>query len=191
MNIIVQKYGGQAVANLTRIKNIAQYIAKNIQKNKIKVVAVVSAMAGETNRLINLGKEVNPNPQGREFDLLVSTGEQVSTALLALAAQKLELKAISLLGFHINLQTTTNFTNAKILSVDKEKLLKSIAEYDLVTVAGFQGITSQGDITTLGRGGSDITAVAVAAALNQNKVEFYKDVDGIFTADPDICPKAK
>jgi len=188
--LIVQKYGGTSVANLERIKNVASRIAKYKDEGH-DIVVVVSAMAGETDRLIELAKKITPNPPLRELDLLVSTGEQVSSALLSITLQSMGYPSIALLGFQVPIYTTDLFTKAKIKKIDEKKIKQELAKGKIVVVAGFQGVTENGDITTLGRGGSDTTAVALAAALKADLCEIYTDVDGVYTADPRVVPQAR
>lgn len=190
MALVIQKYGGTSVGNIERVRSVARRVIESA-KNGDRVVAVVSAMAGETNRLIDLGRTVSKNSEGREFDVLLATGEQVTTALLALAIEDLGRKAVSFLGHQVQITTTGSFSRARIESVNAERTLKALDDGYIVVVAGFQGATREGSITTLGRGGSDITAVALGVALKADRVEFYKDVDGIFTADPAVCPDAR
>ena len=188
--LVVQKYGGTSVANLERIRKVAERIV-NYKKQGHDLVVVVSAMAGETDRLINLAKQITDNPPLREFDLLVSTGEQVSSSLLAITLHSMGYPAIALLGYQIPIYTTDLFTKAKIKEIKVDKIKNELSDGKIVVVAGFQGVTDKGDITTLGRGGSDTTAVALAAALKADLCEIYTDVDGIYTTDPRIEPKAK
>ncbi len=188
--LIVQKYGGTSVADVEKIKNVARRIAEYKDKGH-DLVVVVSAMAGETDRLINLAKQIAPHPPLRELDLLVSTGEQVTCSLLSMALQSMGYPAIAFLGFQIPIYTTELFTKAKIKRIEKEKIKKELAMGKIVVVAGFQGITEDGEITTLGRGGSDTTAVALAAALKADLCEIFTDVEGIYTADPRIVSQAK
>jgi aspartate kinase len=190
MALIIQKYGGTSVGNIDRVRSVARRVIQSAARGN-KVVAVVSAMAGETNRLIDLGKTVSKNSEGREFDVLLATGEQVTTALLALAIEDLGRKAVSFLGHQVQITTTGSFSRARIESVNADRTRKALNDGYIVVVAGFQGATREGSITTLGRGGSDITAVALGVALKADRVEFYKDVDGIFTADPSVCPDAR
>ncbi|HCC49041.1 MAG TPA: aspartate kinase [Elusimicrobia bacterium] len=190
MALIIQKYGGTSVGNIDRVRSVARRVIQSAGRGN-RVVAVVSAMAGETNRLIDLGKTVSKNSEGREFDVLLATGEQVTTALLALAIEDLGRKAVSFLGHQVQITTTGSFSRARIESVNADRTLKALNDGYIVVVAGFQGATREGSITTLGRGGSDITAVALGVALKADRVEFYKDVDGIFTADPSVCPDAR
>lgn len=188
--LIVQKYGGTSVANLERIRAVAERIIE-YKKQGHDLVVVVSAMAGETDRLINLAKQITPNPPLRELDLLVSTGENVSSALLAITLHSLGYPAIAYLGYQIPIITTDLFTKAKIKEIKVDKIREALSEGKIVVVAGFQGVTEKGDITTLGRGGSDTTAVALAAALKADLCEIYTDVEGVYTADPRIVSNAK
>ncbi|QER41441.1 aspartate kinase [Thermodesulfobacterium sp. TA1] len=188
--LIVQKYGGTSVANLERIRKVAERVIKYKNEGH-DLVVVVSAMAGETDRLINLAKEITPNPPLRELDLLVSTGEQVTSALLAITLQSMGYDAVAFLGYQIPIYTTNLFTKAKIKDIKVDKIKKELNQGKIVVVAGFQGVTEDGDITTLGRGGSDTTAVALAAALKADLCEIYTDVEGVYTADPRIVSNAR
>ena len=188
--LIVQKYGGTSVATLERIRKVAERVASYKRKGD-DLVVVVSAMAGETDRLINLAKAITPNPSLRELDMLVSTGEQVTASLLAITLQSMGYKAISLLGFQVPIYTNELFTKARIKDIKIDKIKRELAEGKIVVVAGFQGVTEKGDITTLGRGGSDTTAVALAAALKADLCEIYTDVEGVYTADPRVVPNAR
>ncbi len=188
--LIVQKYGGTSVANLDRIKKVAERII-GYKKKGHDLVVVVSAMAGETDRLINLAKAITPDPPLRELDMLVSTGEQVTASLLAITLQSMGYKAISFLGFQVPIFTDELFTKARIKDIKIDRIKRELAEGKIVVVAGFQGVTEKGDITTLGRGGSDTTAVALAAALKADLCEIYTDVEGVYTADPRIVPNAR
>lgn len=188
--LIVQKYGGTSVANLERIRNVAERVI-NYKKQGHDLVVVVSAMAGETDRLINLAKQITPEPSPRELDMLLATGEQVTSSLLAIMLKSLGYDAIALLGFQVPILTTDLFTKARIKEIKTERLRKELALGRIVVVAGFQGVTEDGDITTLGRGGSDTTAVALASALKADLCEIYTDVDGVYTADPRIVPRAR
>ena len=187
--IIVQKFGGTSVGSVERIDAVAEIIKKASQSNRI--VVVVSAMAGETNKLVNLAKNFNDNPNKREFDALVATGETVSSALLAMALHSKGLKAKSYSASQISMRTTDSFSKAKILDVDAKKILEVLDDDTIPIITGFQGITEAGDITTLGRGGSDTTAVAIAAQVKAKRCDIYTDVDGIYTTDPKIVPNAK
>jgi len=188
--LIVQKYGGTSVANLDRIRNVAERVAE-YKRAGHDLVVVVSAMAGETDRLINLAKSITENPPLRELDMLVSTGEQVTSALLAITLQAMGYKARAFLGYQIPIYTTDLFTKARIKEIKVDTIKSALARGEIVVVAGFQGVTEEGDITTLGRGGSDTTAVALAAALKADLCEIYTDVEGVYTADPRIVPKAR
>lgn len=190
MGIIVQKFGGTSVGSIEKIKNVARRLMET-QRKGYEVVAVVSAMAGETDRLINLAYEVADSPDSREYDVLVSTGEQVSVALVAMAINSLGGKARSFIGHQVKILTDESFSKARIVNIETEKLLKEVKEGYIAVVAGFQGVDEAGNITTLGRGGSDTTAVALAAALGAEVCEIYTDVDGVYTADPTICLNAK
>src|SRR5213080_2890042 len=188
--LIVQKYGGTSVGDADRIRNVARK-AIATRKAGHDVVVVVSAMAGETNRLLKLTSDMSKRPSQREQDVVVSTGEQVSVGLLALAIQEMKAKARSFLGHQVRILTDSAFANARIRSIDDAKLRESLRKKEIAVVAGFQGIDEHGNITTLGRGGSDTTAVALAAALKADACEIYTDVDGVYTTDPRICDKAR
>jgi aspartate kinase len=188
--LIVQKYGGTSVADPERIRNVARR-ASAARKAGHDVVVVVSAMAGETNRLLKLTTDISRRPSQREQDVVVSTGEQVTVGLLALAIQELKGKSRSFLGHQVRILTDSAFANARIRSIDDAKLRESLRRKEIAVVAGFQGIDEQGNITTLGRGGSDTTAVALAAALKADACEIYTDVDGVYTTDPRICDRAR
>jgi len=190
MALVVQKYGGTSVGDIERIKNVAQKIIQTKKQNH-NVVVVVSAMAGETDKLIRLAQQVTPNPDERELDVLVSTGEQVSVALLAIALKSMGYDAKSYLGFQIKIATDSAFGKARITGIESEKILDDLKDGRIVVVAGFQGVDEEDNITTLGRGGSDTTAVAIAAALKADICEIYTDVDGVYTTDPNIYPKAR
>lgn len=190
MALIVQKYGGSSVGSLDRIHHVASRIIETKQQGH-DVVVVVSAMQGETDRLIELAHALTPAPSQREYDVLVSTGEQVSMALLAMALNAKNCPARSYTGYQAGILTDNVHTKARILNIKTEAILKDIAEGSIVIVAGFQGINSQGDITTLGRGGSDTTAVALAAALKADECQIYTDVEGVYTTDPRILPEAR
>lgn len=189
MNIVVQKYGGSSVADTVRIMNVAGRIEKKIQQD-FRVIVVVSAMGKSTDNLIKLAKEITEYPEGREMDMLLTTGEQVSAALLSMALHTKDIKSISLNAFQAGIMTTDDYTRARIKSFDKEKILAFLKDYNVIVVTGFQGITEEGNLTTLGRGGSDTSAVALSAALGVN-CEIYSDVPGIYTVDPKLYPKAK
>ena len=190
MALIVQKYGGTSVANPERITKVAERVAR-FHAQGHQIVVVVSAMSGETDRLIRLAKEINPHPDGRELDVLVSTGEQVTIALMAMAIKEQGIPARSYTGGQVRILTDEAHTKARILDIQAERLLADIAAGTVIVVAGFQGVTEQGDITTLGRGGSDTTGVAIAAALKADECQIYTDVDGVYTTDPRIVPEAR
>ena len=188
--LIVQKYGGTSVGSPERIKNVAQRIAKYKAQGH-QVVVVVSAMSGETNRLIALAKEIQSNPDPRELDVVISTGEQVTIGLLAMALKELGLKAKSYTGAQVKILTDSAFTKARIVSIDEENMRNDLDNGNILIVAGFQGMDEEGNITTLGRGGSDTTGVAIAAALNADECQIYTDVDGVYTTDPRVVPEAR
>ncbi|MCX7988028.1 MAG: aspartate kinase [Thermodesulfovibrio sp.] len=188
--LIVQKYGGTSVANIERIKAVAERVSKTAKEGN-KVVVVVSAMAGETDKLIGLAHQVCQDPPEREMDLLLSSGERVTAALTAMALTGIGHKAIALTGRQMGIITDAVHTKAKIEKIIATRAVKALEQGYIVVVAGFQGITEDEDVTTLGRGGSDLTAVAIAAALNADLCEIYTDVDGVYTADPNIVPEAK
>jgi aspartate kinase len=190
MALIVQKYGGTSVGSVDRIKNVAQRVAR-FRAQGHQVVVVVSAMSGETNRLIALAKEIQSQPNPRELDVLVSTGEQVTIALLSMALMEMGLKARSYTGAQVRILTDNAFTKARILSIDEENMRRDLDSGHVIVVAGFQGVDEQGNITTLGRGGSDTTGVALAAALKADECQIYTDVDGVYTTDPRIVPEAR
>jgi len=188
--LIVQKYGGTSVGSPERIKNVAQRIAKYKAQGH-QVVVVVSAMSGETNRLIALAKEIQSNPDPRELDVVISTGEQVTIGLLAMALKELGLQAKSYTGAQVKILTDSAFTKARIVSIDEENMRNDLDAGNILIVAGFQGMDEEGNITTLGRGGSDTTGVAIAAALNADECQIYTDVDGVYTTDPRVVPEAR
>jgi len=190
MALIVQKYGGTSVGSTERVKNVARRVARWKAQGH-QLVVVVSAMAGETNRLIALAREIQAHPDPRELDVMVSTGEQVTIALLTMALKDLGLKACSYTGAQVRILTDSAYTKARILSIDEGRIRKDLAEGYVVVVAGFQGVDEKGDITTLGRGGSDTTGVALAAALKADECQIYTDVDGVYTTDPRIVPEAR
>ena len=190
MALIVQKYGGTSVSSTERIKNVAQRVAR-FKAQGHQVVVVVSAMSGETNRLIELAKGIQTNPDPRELDVLVATGEQVTIALLSMALMEMGLKAKSYTGAQVRILTDDAHTKARILSIDEENLRRDLNAGHVVVVAGFQGVDEKGNITTLGRGGSDTTGVALAAALKADECQIYTDVDGVYTTDPRIVPEAR
>ncbi len=190
MALIVQKYGGTSVGSAERIKNVAKRVAKWKARGH-QLVVVVSAMSGETNRLIALAKEIQPDPDPRELDVVVSTGEQVTIGLLCMALKELGLTARSYTGAQVTIRTDSAFTKARIEKIDEERMRADLDAGCVVVVAGFQGIDAQGNITTLGRGGSDTTGVALAAALKADECQIYTDVDGVYTTDPRIVPEAR
>ena len=190
MNILVQKFGGTSVANLECMKKVREKVLAGLSKGN-KVVVVLSARAGETNHLLALASEWSPEPDKAECDALVSTGEQVSISLFSMLLRDAGIRARSLLGWQIPIKTDDDFGNARILSIDSAALRRYLEEYDVLVVAGFQGCTEDGRITTLGRGGSDTSAVALAAALGSVECEIYTDVDGVYTTDPNICSTAR
>ena len=188
-NIVVQKFGGTSVGSEERIAAVAKIIKKASEKNSL--VVVVSAMSGETNRLINLANSFGEDPSKREFDALISTGEKVSAALLAMALHQIGVEAKSYTASQISMRTTDSYSKAKILDVDGKKIEETLDAGIVPIITGFQGITDSGDVTTLGRGGSDTTAVAIAAQMKAKRCDIYTDVDGIYTTDPRIVPEAK
>lgn len=190
MALVVQKYGGTSVGDIERIKKVAERIIET-KKEGNEVAVIVSAMAGETDRLIGLARQITNGPNEREYDVMVSTGEQVSVALLAMALESQGYPARSFLGSQIKITTDGAFTKARILGVETEGIFKELKSGAIAVIAGFQGIDREGNITTLGRGGSDTTAVAIAAALKADYCEIYTDVEGVYTTDPAICPEAK
>jgi aspartate kinase len=190
VTLIVQKYGGTSVGSTERIKNAARRIAK-FKSRGHQIIVVVSAMSGETNRLIALAREFQANPEPRELDVMVSTGEQVSVALLSMALMDLGIKAKSYTGPQVRILTDNAYTRARILKIDEERIRADLDAGYVVAVAGFQGVDESGSITTLGRGGSDTTAVALAAALKADECQIYTDVDGVYTTDPRIVPEAR
>ncbi len=190
VSLIIQKYGGSSVASTDHIRRVAMKVASTkIQGNKVAVV--VSAMGRQTDQLLNLAAEISNNPSGREQDALVATGEQVCAALLAITLESLGHKAMSLMGLQLPLITDNVHTKARIIEMQTERIEHILSEDIIPVVAGFQGVTESGCISTLGRGGSDTTAVALAASLNAGCCEIYTDVNGVYTADPNICPKAR
>lgn len=190
MALLVQKYGGTSVGTTERIKHVAQKIS-TAKRAGNDVVVVASAMAGETNRLIALAREIAEFPDEREKDVLLASGEQVSIALLSLALKELGQSARSFLGHQVRIETDSAYGKAHIRNIDSTKIIQSLKNGEVVVVAGFQGVDDDDNITTLGRGGSDTSAVALAAFLNAEACEIYTDVEGVFTADPAICPNAK
>ena len=189
MPLVVQKYGGTSVGTIDRIQHVAQKIAR-IRKTGTQVVVVVSAMAGETDKLLKMARQICDNPERREMDLLLSSGERISSALLTIALQARGIPAISMTGRQIGLQTDSVHTRARIKQIDAKRAQQALKENNVIVVAGFQGVNEKGDVTTLGRGGSDTSAVALAVALGSSQCEIYTDVDGVYTADPRMVPKA-
>ncbi len=190
MALVVQKFGGTSVGSVERIKNVARRILKTKSAGN-DVVVVVSAMGKTTDQLVELAYQISPNPPRREMDMLLSTGEQVSIALLAMALYELGADAVSFTGGQVGIMTSSDYSNAKILEIKTDRIKNALSEGKVVIVAGFQGTDEDMNITTLGRGGSDTTAVALAAALKADVCEIYTDVDGVFTSDPRIVPDAK
>jgi aspartate kinase len=190
MALIVQKYGGTSVGSTERIKNVARRVAR-FHLEGHQVVVVVSAMAGETNRLLALAKELSPNPNPRELDVVAATGEQVTIGLLAIALEEMGHKAKSYTGGQVRILTDNAFTKARILSIDEDNMRADLDAGTIVIVAGFQGVDEEENITTLGRGGSDTSGVALAAALGADECQIYTDVDGVYTTDPRIVPEAR
>jgi len=190
MALIVQKYGGTSVGTIEKIEGVAQKVIATVEQGN-QVVVVVSAMSGETNRLIEMAKQIGDCPQPREFDVLVSTGEQVTIALLSMAIMKFGHKAKSYTGGQVNIRTDNAHTKARILDIDEAKVRADLDAGNIIVVAGFQGMDEHGNITTLGRGGSDTTAVAMAAALKAEECQIYTDVDGVYTTDPRVVPNAR
>ncbi|WP_029911567.1 aspartate kinase [Pelobacter seleniigenes] len=190
MALVVQKYGGTSVGTVERIRNVARRVAKTFDDGN-DVVVIVSAMAGETNRLVALAEEISEFPNEREYDVLVSTGEQVTIALLSMCLQSMGYNAKSYLGYQIPMVTDKAHAKARIKSIDDKKIREDLKSGTIIVVAGFQGTDGEGNITTLGRGGSDTSAVAVAAALKADVCEIYTDVDGVYTTDPRMVPSAR
>jgi aspartate kinase len=190
LSLIVQKYGGTSVGDADRIKNVARRCIA-AQKQGHEVVVVVSAMSGETNRLLKLVSQITERPSEREQDVVVATGEQVSIGLVALAIQELKGKAQSFMGHQVQILTDSTFSKARIKSIDGERIREALKKKQIAVIAGFQGVDGGGNVTTLGRGGSDTTAVAVAAALKADACEIYTDVDGVYTCDPNVVPAAR
>ncbi|BDY03934.1 aspartate kinase [Ferrimonas sp. YFM] len=190
MSLFVQKFGGTSVGSFDRIEAVADGIARTVREGH-KTVVVLSAMAGETNRLLELASLVSAQPDQRELDMLVSTGEQISIALMAMALHKRGVQAVSLLGFQVGIHTDGHHGRAEIQSVEQQRLERCLAAGQVPIVAGFQGVSPDGEVTTLGRGGSDTTAVALAAALGADECQIFTDVEGVYTTDPRIEPKAR
>ena len=190
MSLIVQKFGGSSVRDAERVMNVARRVIETYKAGN-SVVVVVSAQGDTTDDLIEKAREINPKATKREMDMLLSTGEQISIALLAMAIQSLGVNAVSLTGWQVGMKTDSKYGMARIKSIDGERIRNELDDNKIVIVAGFQGINKYDDITTLGRGGSDTTAVAIAAALHADLCEIYTDVDGVYTTDPRIVPEAK
>ncbi len=190
MGLIVHKYGGTSVADLEKIENVARKVIRTKEAGN-EVVVVLSAMAGETDRLIALAQKASDDPDPREFDSLISTGEQVTVTLLAMVLNRLGYRAKSFLGSQVKVHTDQAFKKARILEIDQKVLKDELRQGTICVVAGFQGVDDEGNITTLGRGGSDTSAVALAAALRADVCDIYTDVDGVYTTDPNICPQAR
>ena len=190
MALIVQKFGGTSVADIDKIKNVAQKVI-NGKKAGNEIVVVLSAMAGETDRLIALAHKASESPEEREYDSLISTGEQVTVTLLSIVLNSMGYSARSFLGFQVKIITDKAYKKARIVSIDTEEIKNELKRGSIVVVAGFQGVDKDNNITTLGRGGSDTSAVALAAALNADQCDIYTDVDGVYTTDPNICNKAR
>ena len=188
--LIVKKFGGTSVANTERIEAVADLVAKSVEEGN-EVVVVLSAMGKSTDELIKLSKDINPNPNLREYDALVSTGEQISVALLAMALQKRNIKGKSFTAYQLGIRTNSMHSRARILDVQVEKIKNEISNGVVPVITGFQGMNDEGDITTLGRGGSDTTGVALAVALEASECQIYTDVDGVFTTDPRLYDKAR
>jgi len=190
MALIVQKYGGTSMGSPERIRDVARRVAR-WKKQGHQLVVVVSAMSGETNRLIALARDVSPNPDARELDVMISTGEQVTIAMLAMAMKDIGMNARSYTGSQVKVLTDSTFNKARILDIDEANMRRDLDNDTVVIVAGFQGVDEHGNITTLGRGGSDTSAVAMAAALKADECQIYTDVDGVYTTDPRIVPEAR
>jgi aspartate kinase len=190
MALLVQKFGGTSVGSIGRIQDVARKIA-DARADGHDVVVVVSAMSGETNRLLGLAQEISDQPSSREMDVLLSTGEQVTIALLSMALEELECQARSFTGAQVHIRTDSAHNKARIIDIDAARVKKALKAGEVVVIAGFQGIDEHGNITTLGRGGSDTTAVAMAAALDADECHIFTDVDGVYTADPRVEPKAR
>jgi aspartate kinase len=190
MGLVVQKYGGTSVADMERIGNVARRVIKEKEAGN-DVVVVLSAMAGETDRLINLAHQAAEDPDPREYDALIATGEQVTVTLLAMVLNRLGYRARSFLGYQVKINTDRDFKKARIVKIDTRKIREELKKGSIIVVAGFQGVDEESNITTLGRGGSDTSAVALAAALKADVCEIYTDVDGVYTTDPNIYDKAR
>ncbi len=190
MALVVQKYGGTSVGTIDRIKSVAEKVV-NRHKSGDRLVVVLSAMAGDTDKLLNMAREITPHPDPRELDVLLATGEQITIALFSIAVKEMGFEAKSLTGYQAKIHTDNHHGRARIHEIDTKPILENLGRGRIVVVAGFQGYDSEGNITTLGRGGSDTTAVALAAALKADLCEIYTDVDGVYTTDPNIYDKAR
>ncbi|MDH3976661.1 MAG: aspartate kinase [Deltaproteobacteria bacterium] len=190
MALVVQKFGGTSVGTVEKIRNVAKRVICEREKGN-DVIVVVSAMSGETNKLVSMAREIAERPVEREYDVLVSTGEQVTIALLAMALHDMECKAVSYTASQVKIVTDSAHSRARIKRIDSEKIHKNLHDGKVVVVAGFQGVDEEGNLTTLGRGGSDTSAVAIAAALNADVCDIYTDVEGVYTTDPNICDNAR
>ncbi len=190
MALVVQKYGGTSVADINKIESVAKRVIKTKEEGN-DIVVVVSAMAGETDRLIHLAQKASDDPDEREYDALISIGEQVTVTLLSIIINRMGYRAKSFLGFQVKILTDQVYKRASIFNIDTQKIKKELKKGTIVVVAGFQGVDKENNITTLGRGGSDTSAVALAAALKADVCDIYTDVDGVYTADPNICSKAR
>lgn len=190
MALVVQKYGGTSVGSIEKIRAVAQRVTDTFAEGN-QMVVVLSAMAGQTDSLIRLAQQMTPDPEPRELDVLMATGEQVSVALFAMAVKAMGYEARSLLGFQVAIHTDQLYGKARIHEIDTERIRRELDKGRIVAVAGFQGLDEKGNITTLGRGGSDTTAVALAAALKADVCEIFTDVEGVYTTDPNVCPRAR
>ncbi|MEA3280541.1 MAG: aspartate kinase, partial [Thermodesulfobacteriota bacterium] len=190
MSLIVQKFGGTSVADLERIRSVAERVARSFDQGN-DVVVILSAMAGVTDGLIDMAKQVTVSPDKREMDVLLATGEQTTAALLSMTLQSMSYPAKSILGYQAEIVTNRNYGSARIVKIGADRIKELIKKRNIVVVAGFQGCDTEGNITTLGRGGSDTSAVAIASAIKADTCEIFTDVDGIYTADPNICKKAR
>ena len=190
MNIIVKKFGGTSVSSISKLKKIAENLAKEVNAKK-KILVVLSAMGKSTDKLVEMSNKISKSPNPRDYDMLLSTGEQVSVSLLSMILNNLDVPAVSLTGWQAGIYTDSTSMSSRIKKIDTKKIKSEFKKNKIVIVAGFQGIDSKGNITTLGRGGSDTTAVALAAALKANECQIYTDVEGVYTTDPRICDKAR
>ena len=190
MALVVQKYGGTSVADIGMMENVARRVLKSKEAGN-DIIVVLSAMAGETDRLIQLAHKAADDPDEREYDALISTGEQLTVTLLSLILNRMGFRAKSLLGYQVKIVTDKSYTKARIFRIDTKRIDAELKKGTIVVVAGFQGVDKDGNITTLGRGGSDTSAVALAAAMKADVCDIYTDVDGVYTADPSICRKAR